>query len=136
MWFSKQRNQSVRRWRTLATALAVAGLVAAATSCSSGPEPPKPGTPAFYWAAARETWRGGDYLKTSEHLQRILAGENDFCARARVWDAVISGGVAQAYIELADNWEAGARANRQEKRRDEQPPAIHFKMCQDSILCD
>src|ERR1035438_6511457 len=88
------------------------GLVGAGTSCSSGPQPPQPGTPAFYWAAAKETCRAGDFVKTSENLQRILGGENEFSARARAWDAVISSGLAQGYMELADAWEAGARSNR------------------------
>jgi hypothetical protein len=108
----QQRNLSAGQWRNVAIALTTLGLLAAGTSCSSGPQPPQPGTPAFFWAAANETYRAGDYLKTSEHLQRILASENEFTARARAWDTVISGGVAQAYIELADNWEAGARGNR------------------------
>jgi len=112
MWFDKQRNMSVRCGRNVAAALATLGLLAAGTSCSSGPQPPQPGTPAYYWAAAKETYRAGDYLKTSEHLQRILVSENEFTARARAWDTVITGGVAHAYIELADTWEAGARANR------------------------
>lgn len=112
MWFTKQRNLSTQRWREILIAMAALGLLAAGTSCSSGPQPPQPGTPAFFWAAAKETYRAGDYLKTSEHLQRITANENEFTARARAWDTVISGGVAQAYIELADNWEAGARNNR------------------------
>jgi hypothetical protein len=92
--------------------LATLGLAAAGTSCSSGPQPPQPGTPPFYWAAAKETYRAGDYLKASENLQRIMASDNEFTARARAWDTVITGGVTQAYIELADTWEAGAKANR------------------------
>jgi hypothetical protein len=112
MSFTGQKYLSARRWRAVAIALAIVGLLAAGTSCSSGPQPPQPGTPAFFWAAAKETYRAGDFLKTSEHLQRILATENEFSARARAWDTVISSGLAQAYIELADAWEAGARANR------------------------
>src|SRR5450759_592484 len=112
MSFTKQSYLSARRWRDVVIALGALGLVAAGTSCSSGPQPPQPGTPAFYWAAAKETYRAGDFPKTSEHLQRILASENEFGARARAWDTVISAGLAQAYIDLADNWEAGARANR------------------------
>jgi len=108
----QQRNLSAGQWRNVAIALTILGLLAAGTSCSSGPQPPQPGTPAFFWAAANETYRAGDYLKTSEHLQRILVSENEFTARARGWDTVITGGVAHAYIELADNWEAGARGNR------------------------
>jgi hypothetical protein len=112
MSITNQRNYSTRRFRTVAIALSIAGLLAAGTSCSSGPKPPQPGTPAFFWAAARETWRAGDFLKTSENLQRILATENEYTARARAWDTAISAGITQAYIELADAWEAGARANR------------------------
>jgi hypothetical protein len=112
MSFTKQRYFRARRWREVAIALATLGLVAAGTSCSSGPQPPQPGTPEFFWAAAKETYRAGDFVKTSEHLQRILATGNEFSARARAWDTVISSGLAQGYIELADAWEAGARANR------------------------
>jgi hypothetical protein len=92
--------------------LSLVGLVAAGTSCSSGPQLPQPGTPAFYWSAAKETYRAGDFVKTSENLQRILASENEFSARARAWDAVICSGLARGYMELADAWETGARANR------------------------
>ena len=97
----------------IAVVLATCGLLAVSVSCSSsGPQPPQPGTPAYNWSAAKEAYRAGDYLKTSENLQRLLAGENEFTARARALDAVISAGMAHAYIELADSWETGARANR------------------------
>ena len=112
MWFPKNRSLSARRWITGAFVLSMLGLVAVATSCSSGPQPPQPGTPAFYWGAAKETYRAGDFVKTSENLQRILVSENEFSARAKAWDAVISSGLAQGYMELADAWEAGARHNR------------------------
>jgi len=112
MSFTRQWNLSARSWRDAGVALSLLGLLAAATSCSSGPQPPQPGTPAFFWAAARETYRAGDFMKTSENLQRILVSDNEFSARARAWDAVISAGLAQGYIELADSWEVGARANR------------------------
>jgi hypothetical protein len=107
--FTNRRDLS---WKAVTVALSIAGLLAAGTSCSSGPQPPQPGTPAFFWAAAQGTYRAGDFIKTSEHLQRILASENEFSARARAWDTVISAGLAQGYIDLADNYEAGARANR------------------------
>jgi hypothetical protein len=121
----KDRNPSAERGRNVAIALAILALLAAGTSCSSGPQPLQPGTPAFYWAAAKETYRAGDYPKTSENLQRILAGENEFTARARAWDTVISGGVAQAYIELADNWRP-ARAATGPTRR---PSARRSRRC-------
>jgi hypothetical protein len=113
MWFNEKRNPGARRWITAAIGLSIVALVAVGTSCQSGPQPPQPGTPAFFWAAAGETYRAGDEVKTSEHLQRILSlSENEYSARARAWDTVISSGLAQGYIELADAWEAGARANR------------------------
>ena len=112
MSFTNRSNLNSRRWNAVAIALSIVGLLALATSCSSGPQPPQPGSPAFFWGAAKETYRAGDFLKTSENLQRILATENEFTARARAWDTVISAGLTQAYIELADTWEAGARANR------------------------
>ena len=113
MSFTNRSNLSSRRGRAVAIALSIVGLLAAGTSCSSsGPQPPQPGTPAFFWAAAKASYSAGDFVKTSENLQRILAGENEFTARARAWDMVISAGLANGYIELADTWEAGARANR------------------------
>src|ERR1035438_648274 len=112
MWFHKHGELGARGWITGALALSIVGLVAAATSCSSGPQLPQPGTPAFYWAAAKETYRAGDFVRTSENLQRILVSENEYSARARAWDAAISSRLAQGYIELAEAWEAGARSNR------------------------
>jgi len=90
---------------------AVAGLLTA-TSCSKGPEPPRPGTPAFYWNAAKSTYHAGDFVKANENLQQILQTENEFTVRARPWATVLSAGVAQGYAETADEYEAGAKANR------------------------
>ncbi len=64
MSFTNRKNLSARRSPSVAIALSIAGLLAAGTSCSSGPQPPQPGTPAFYWAAANQTYRAGDFLKT------------------------------------------------------------------------
>jgi hypothetical protein len=90
---------------------AVAGLLAA-TSCSTGPEPPRPGTPAFYWNAAKSTYQSGDFVKANENLQQILQTENEFTVRARPWAIVLSAALAQGYAETADAYEAGAKANR------------------------
>ena len=98
--------------RTQLFLLSVAGGVLATTSCSSGPEPPKPGTPAFLWNAAKVTYRSGDFVKTSETLQQLTRSESEFTARARPWSIVLSAGLAQGYSETADAYEAGARANR------------------------
>jgi hypothetical protein len=82
------------------------------TSCATGPRPPEPGTPAFFWGAAQQTFKSGDLLKTNDDLLEILQGENDFTARARVWQIALSAGIVRGADELAAAYEAGARMNR------------------------
>ncbi len=84
----------------------------AVTSCSTGPSAAKPGTPAFYWGAARETFAAGDYLKTIEHLEGVCRTENEFTARARPWLLIMTSGMARGYMHLSDTFELGTRANR------------------------
>jgi hypothetical protein len=79
-------------------------------SCS-GSNAPEPGTPAFYWAAAKETYAGGDYQKTVEHLGNILSTQNDYVARAQPWILVLTSGMVQGYMDLAEAYDAGGRAN-------------------------
>lgn len=93
-------------------ALAVALSALISVSCSSGPRPPQPGTPAFFWAAAQETYAAGDYLKTAQHLESILNSENEYTARAYPWYLTLTAGMARGYSELAENFEYGAKANR------------------------
>src|SRR3954466_8010336 len=97
--------------RTQFVLLSVAAGILA-TSCSRGPEPPKPGTPAFLWNAAKATYRSGDFVKTNETLQQLTQTENEFTARARPWSIVVAAGLAQGDAETGDAYEAGARANR------------------------
>ena len=92
-------------------ALAVAGLSLIAAGCSSGPQPPQPGTPAFYWAAAKSTYAAGDYLKTSDNLTQ-LSNSADYGVRTQPWSIIMSAGLAKGYMDLADNFDAGAHANR------------------------
>lgn len=101
MNFSAVRNLSV-------FLLMGAGLIA--TSCSSGPEAPKPGTPAFYWSAAKENYAAGDYQKASEHLERLSRIESEYQARAQAWDLILTSGMAKSYSEMADYFEYGAHA--------------------------
>jgi hypothetical protein len=79
-------------------------------SCS-GSNAPEPGTPAFYWAAAKETYATGDYQKTVEHLGNILSSQNDYVARAQPWMLVLTSGMAQGYMDLAESFEAGGHAS-------------------------
>jgi hypothetical protein len=80
------------------------------TSC--GENGPQPGSPAFDWAAAKQTAAGGDYAKTLDNLERITSGANEFTDKARPWLLVLTAGMARGNMELADRFEAGARANK------------------------
>lgn len=98
--------------RTRVALWSALALAWAGASCSSGPRPPEPGTPAFIWGAAKQTYHSGDFRKTSENLVQLIQTDNDFTVRARPLSAVLSAGLAQGYFDLAENYEAGARANR------------------------
>ena len=77
-----------------------------------GPAPIKPGTNAFYWQAATENFAKGDYLKTSDQLERVMRTENDFKPKARAWRMALLSGMMNGYRELADQYELGGRANK------------------------
>src|SRR5690349_13932643 len=94
---------------TAAWAVVSANLILISCSGESGPQP---GTPAFFWAAARQTFAAADYGKTIEHLDKIVASENEYTARARPLLLILTSGMARGYGELVDRFEAGARANK------------------------
>jgi hypothetical protein len=93
----------------LTTTLTLIVLLAA---CSSGPSAPEKGTPAFYWNAAKETYAAADYNKTLEHLGNLLKTDNEFKAQALPWSMTLTSGLIHGYMELADTYETGARANK------------------------
>jgi hypothetical protein len=97
--------------RMLSVSLA-AGFILIAAGCNSGPQPPQPGTPAFLWSAAKTTYAAGDFLKASDDLSQLVKSASEFTAPSEPWSMVVSAGIAQAYMDLADNFEEGARANR------------------------
>jgi hypothetical protein len=80
-------------------------------SCS-GTNAPEPGTPAFYWGAAKVTYNAGDYQKTVETLGNLLSTQNEYVARARPWMLVLTSGMCRGYMDLADAYEAGSHASR------------------------
>jgi hypothetical protein len=80
-------------------------------SCSSS-NAPQAGTPAFYWAAAKQTYNAGDYQKTIENLGNILAGQNDYVDRARPWMLVLTSGMSHGYSQLGDAYDEGSHTNR------------------------
>ncbi len=79
------------------------------SACSGGL---KEGTPAFYWAAAQENFAIADYVKTVQHLERLSTSDSEFSARARPWLLVMTSGMAQGYMDLADSFEAGSGATK------------------------
>jgi hypothetical protein len=94
--------------RTLVTvAVVIAGGLQ--FSCSTDTSP-QPGTPAFYWASAKETFAAGDYAKTSDTLDRLMTGENDYTARTQPWVLILNSGLIRGNMDAADNLEAGVKA--------------------------
>jgi len=88
-------------------------LIFSLVSCGpSGPPPIKPGTPAYFWQSALENYNKGDYARTADFLGRILKSENDFTARARVMNLVVTAGLVEAYRELAERYEYGISNNK------------------------
>jgi hypothetical protein len=80
-------------------------------SCSDSGAP-KEGTPAYFWAAAKETFAASDYVKTVEHLERLTANENEFTTRARPWLLIMTSGITRGNMDVAESFDAGARANK------------------------
>ena len=90
--------------------LAVLSVTLILVSCSSS-DAPQPGTPAFYWSAAKETYATGDYPKTIQHLGNILTSQNDYVARAQPLMLILTSGMAHGYMDMAEAFEAGSHAN-------------------------
>ena len=81
-------------------------------SCS-GPVPPQPGTPGFYFLAAKETFAAGDYMKTIEHLDNLLLKDTgEYAARALPWSLILTSGMAAGHMEAAGAYEKGAKLNK------------------------
>ena len=81
------------------------------SSCSTETGP-RPGTAAFYWSAAQETFAASDYVKTREHLEKLMVGENEYSARAQPWLLIIISGMIRGDMDVADSLEAGVRAKK------------------------
>ncbi|MGH9719608.1 MAG: hypothetical protein ACRD8O_05310 [Bryobacteraceae bacterium] len=90
----------------------IVGSAAALLSCSGGPAPPTPGTLPFYWAAAQETFKTGDYIKTGDHLDQLTRSENEFTARAAPWRLILLAGLGRGYMDIAERFDQGVRANK------------------------
>ena len=71
------------------------------------------GLPAYFWAAAQESYAAGDYLKTLDHLDGILDSDSEYTARAVPWSLLLSSGLANGYADLADHYQAGGKKNKE-----------------------
>ena len=80
-----------------------------ATACSSGPPRARPGTSAFLWGEAKQSYRIGDLVKTDSTLLELSGTDNAFAADARVWQLVVSAGLTQGFSELAVAYESGGQ---------------------------
>jgi len=82
-------------------------------SCSSGPAAPEPGTPGFFWNAAKGGWEAGDWTATAEHLDDVLSKDADeYGPRALPWALVLTSGMTDGYMEAADAYQKGVKANK------------------------
>jgi hypothetical protein len=53
-----------------------------------------------------------DFIKTLDHLDKLMAENSEYTARALPWSLVLASGLAKGYMELADHYELGARVNK------------------------
>lgn len=100
----------------LALPLAAALCVSLVSCSESGkPQPPKPGTPPFFWAAANNAWQKGNFEVAADRLRDITASQNEYTARAQVWLMAISTGLAQAEMEWSNVLDEGRLKARDSK---------------------
>ena len=97
---------------SLRIAVLLVALGSLVLSSCAGSASARAGTPEFYWSAAKQTYIAGDYMKTLEDLDQLIDGHNDYSARALPWSLVLTSGMAAGYMELADQFSAGARVNK------------------------
>jgi hypothetical protein len=84
-------------------------------SCSSStnaPAPARPGTPQFTWGVARQAYQVGDYDKAASSLSQLAGSENPYKEKAAPWALLLSASVAKGNMDLAEQYQAGAKANR------------------------
>lgn len=100
-----------------ASFLLPAAAAALLTGCGgpSGPPPVKPGTPPFFWAAAKSNYAKGNFNEVSRQLSNLTNKESEFQTRAMVWQMVINTGLARGDMEFADILDESANASRDRK---------------------
>ncbi|HUP05353.1 MAG TPA: hypothetical protein VMU19_15250 [Bryobacteraceae bacterium] len=65
------------------------------------------------WNAAKESWAAGEYADTADRLDDLLAkDEGEYAPRALPWALVATSGLADGYMEAADAYQKGVKANK------------------------
>jgi hypothetical protein len=105
-----EANMTGSQKRFLGVVAAVA-LMATLPSCSRQVTA-ESDSAVFYWSRAKERYSAGDYLKALAHLDHLLTAGNPYSSRALPFSLVVTSGVASGYMELADYYAAGAKANK------------------------
>jgi hypothetical protein len=95
----------------LLIALSLIAALVSLTSCSTGPAGPKPGTPEFYWQAAKDNFAKKNYTKTTEHLAEVVGSDSEALRLAAPMALVLNAGLASGYAQLAEDYETGAKTN-------------------------
>jgi len=68
----------------------------------------------------------------SDHAPLLRAGSNEYTARAMPWSLLVTSGLASGYLDLADKYEAGAKANSRPGppgRCRSSPPSLRGSFC-------
>jgi hypothetical protein len=93
------------------TSLVGLSAIICMSACSTAPSGPKPGTPAFYYDAAKSNIAAKDFLKATEQLTQAIKTDSEFSTRAQVMQMVLTAGMSKTYSDLATSYENGAKAN-------------------------
>lgn len=92
---------------------AALGAAVLSISCSGGDSNTVQfGTPAWYWQAAQDTFKAGDFAKTNEHLAELVKGDSEWKQRAAVWRMVLLTGLIRGNMELVDACRQGMEENK------------------------
>ncbi|MBI5085987.1 MAG: hypothetical protein HZB13_15490 [Acidobacteria bacterium] len=94
--------------------LLVAATSVALLSCSTSkaPQPPKPGTPGFYWLAGQASFKKGDFAGAAKNLSNVARSEHENKAAARLLLTAIYSGQAQGDMEWVAALDAGLKVAR------------------------
>jgi hypothetical protein len=76
----------------------------------------QPGSPAYFWATARDAHAKGDFIKAADSLRQLATGSSEYRDRAEVWLMILSAGLTRGDMEWVDTLQSGLKL-----ARDKQP---------------